>query len=201
MTVLTISRFAAMVHPPTREPLTWQQLGNLFSDPRRTACTVATCLGSGCPHKNGACWSPAAFRDDKRVARDIEGISCLALDVDHASDATVATMRGHLGRYQHLIHATHGDRPDDRCLRVVVQLTRSVTAREWPRFWRAAVQALRVPADPPVSDMGRLYFLPSRPIDADYFTVVNSGAALDVEALLGTAPIIDQPAVQEGVSP
>lgn len=203
--VLTISRFAARIHPPTREPLTWQQLAALFSDPRRTSCTVATCRGSTCPHKDGACWSPAVFRGSKRSAHDVEAVSCLALDIDHATEVAIEALRAQLADYQHLIHVTHADRPDDRGLRVVIQLSRDVTPVEWSRFWRAAVIALGLPSDLACGDIARCYYLPSRPFDADYFAVVHAGEAFDVDAALAAAPILDdlvaQPAAQEGISP
>jgi hypothetical protein len=126
------------------------------------------------------------------------------LDVDHTTDAAIDALRAQLSEYQHLLHVTHADRPDDRCLRVVVQLSRAVTLVEWPRFWQAAILALSVSADPACGDVARCYYLPSRPHDADYFVAVHAGGPLDVDALLASAPVRHdsamQPTAQEGVA-
>jgi hypothetical protein len=50
---------------------------------------------------------------------------------------------------------------------------------------------LGLPADPSTCDANRLYYLPSRPGDADYFCSTNDGVALDVEEILASAP--DEP--------
>ena len=47
---------------------------------------------------------------------------------------------------------------------------------------------LKQPMDPSCSDQNRLYYLPSRPKDAPYFFEAHDGIALDVEAILATAP-------------
>jgi hypothetical protein len=203
-TFLTISRSATPTALPTRESLSWQQLAALFSEPRRAMCTVADCQGSSCVHKIGECWSPAVFNGNRRK-QNVEAISCLVLDVDHATDAAVEALRSQLVDYQHLIHTTHADRLGDHCMRVVVQLSRAVTLAEWPRFWQAAVVALGVPADPACGDAARCWYLPNRPHDADYFAAVHAGKPLDVDALLTSAAVRHDPAeqiaAQEGVAP
>jgi len=73
-------------------------------------------------------------------------------------------------------------------VRIIFVLSRPVTRDEWPRFWRAAMRMLGLPADPSTCDANRLYYLPSRPSDADYFCSTNDGVALDVEDVLAKAP-------------
>ena len=203
--LLGISRFTSRLAPPTRELLSWQQLAALFSDPRRTSCPLAICRGSTCPHKDGECWSPSVFSGSTLSAQDVEAVSCLVLDVDHVTDAAVDVMRTQIVEYQHLIHVTHSDRLDDRCLRVIVQLSRSVDPIEWPRFWSASVRALSAPIDSTCGDIARCYYLPSRPYDADYFVAVHMGEPLDVDAMLAAAPDPDDSATQiteqEGITP
>lgn len=186
MTALTISRFTSRIAVPARTNVTWAQLVNLLSDPCRTPCSLENCAGSACHHKDGGCWSPATFRPSSkyRSAKDVEAISCLVLDIDHVPSPAVDAMIDHLARYQHLLHSTHADRSDDRSLRVVVQLSRSVMPGEWSRFWPAAVNSLCAPADPVCGDVARLYYYPSCPRDADYFVAHGDGEALDVDALL-----------------
>ena len=136
------------------------------------------------------------------MKQDVESVSCLVLDVDHATDVAVEAMRAQLVEYQHLLHVTHSDRLDDRCLRVIVQLSRSVTLPEWPRLWHASVRALCVPTDLVCGDVAHCYYLPSRPYDADYFVAVHMGEALDVDATLATNDSSMQiTTTQEGVIP
>jgi hypothetical protein len=201
---LTVSRFTSKIAPPTRLATSWQELAALFSDPCRTPCTVATCRGSACVHKEGGCWSPAVFSGSRRARQDVEAISCLVIDVDHATEAAVDALRGKIADYQHVLHTTHADRQDDRRMRVVVQLTRPVAVGEWPQFWRAAALLLDAPADPSCGDVARCYYLPSRPRDADYFVAEHAGVALDVDAVLASAAALHgataQAAAQEGAS-
>lgn len=200
MTALTISRFTSRISLPTRYNLAWAQLVQSLSDPCRTPCTIADCCGSECPRKDGPCWSPAVFRPNSkyRSVVEVETISCLVLDLNHKPQSTVDALRDRLARYQHLLHGTHADRPDDRSMRVVVQLSRSVAPAEWSRFWRAAVDALHAPADPICGNLARLYYYPSCPRDADYFVANRDGEALDVDAVL--AAIVPDPRLHEGAA-
>jgi len=190
---LRISTLDSKIGLPCRAEVTWQDLVAMLSTARRTECSVATCRGSACPHKDGPCWSPATFIVDLRAPWTIAAVSVLALDVDHQPEVAVLAMRDRLARYQYLLHATHTDRPGDRSLRVVIQLSRDVTPTEWPMFWQAAAHALEFSSQsgshPPVADLmcadkNRRYFLPSRPHDADYFVEAHVGEALDVDAIL-----------------
>lgn len=195
---VTISRLASTRSVPTRESRSWHELAALLSDPRATPCTTSTCGGSSCAHKGGACWSPAVFRADQRAAANVEAIGCLVLDVDHVSEVVLEGLREQLKKYQHLIHTTHADRLDDRCVRVVVQLSRAVAPSEWSRFWRAAVAALGAPTSQTHGDAARCYYLPSRPSDADYFVAVHVGMPFDVDQVLASAPDV---VVSEHVEP
>jgi hypothetical protein len=113
----------------------------------------------------------------------------LVFDVDQVTDDQLDEIRGRIGEQQYLVHSTHSDRPDSRCLRFVFPLSRSVPLDVWGPFWRAAQQRLVPVADPACADAGRVYFLPSRPNDASYFIQVNEGVPLDVDAMLaGVSP-------------
>lgn len=199
-----VSFLSSTTAPAAAVSLTWQGLAAMLAEPRRTSCTTATCKGSQCSHKEGECWSPAVFRFNRRHAEDVDAISCLVLDVDHVSDAVIEDVRARLVDYQHLIHTTHADRPGDRCMRIVVQLSIPVIASEWSRFWGTAVTVLGIPTATACGDSARCWYLPSRPSDADYFAVVHAGKPLDVVEMLAHASSLRDPAArssaQEGVS-
>lgn len=195
-----------------------------FAKPRKTSCTIATCKHNVCAYKNGKAWSPALYPPGAaRQKKFVTVVSCLVVDLDHLpNDEALRAARAPLAGLQYFIHASHSDRPAgcsictcgsepgalhgehcpsrvDRCVRVVIMLSRSVTRDEWPRFWAAAMNRLGLPADPSCCDSSRLYFLPSRPKDAEsYLFEVHDGAPLDVEAILATAPP-DAPSIAENL--
>lgn len=162
----------------------WEALARLLRTDRRASCSVATCARSSCPHKMGPAWSPATrpFGLDHAFT-----VSALVLDLDGVADlATLDKLEG----YQHIVHATHADRLEDRYVRVVVALSRPVASVDWPRFWRAAVAMLGVcGVDETCRDAGRAYFLPSRPCDAYYYFAQQGGRAIDVDAVLATTAV------------
>jgi len=200
---------------PKRATVAWSQLVAAFSKIRRATCTKENCRHNECPHKNGKSWSPATYpAGSARQKKLVDEISLLVVDLDHLKEEEFAAARAELSPYQHIIHASHSDRPAslnngvtctcgsspgalhgttcparvDRCLRAVIAISRPVKRDEWPRFWRAAMAMLGQPADPSCCDANRLYYLPSRPGDADYFFATNDGDVLDVEAILANAP-------------
>ena len=195
-----------------------------FAKPRRTACTVATCKHNVCAYKNGRAWSPALYPPGSpRQKKFVDVVTLLVVDLDHLpNDEVLRAARAPLVGLQHFIHASHSDRPAgsaictcgsepgalhgehcpsrvDRCVRVVIMLSRPVTRDEWPRFWPTAMAVLKQPADPSTCDSSRLYFLPSRPSDAEsYFFEAHDGAPLDVEAILAKAPP-DAPSIADNL--
>lgn len=215
---------------PKRATVAWSQFcASFMRSPRRSPCTLDSCLSAGwrkassagsskteeCPHKNGKSWSPATYpAGSPRQKKNVEEVSLLVVDIDHATEEQLAEARLPLARYQYLIHASHSDRPAnpnasctcgsepgalhgitcpsrvDRCVRVVLALSRPVKRDEWPQFWHAAMRFLKQPADPSCCDANRLYYLPSRPSDANYFVQTNDGEAIDVDEILANAPII-----------
>jgi len=172
-------------------------------------------------HKNGKAWSPAVYPPGApRQKVHVEELSLLVVDIDHKTDEELAAALGAITAYQRIIHASHSDRPAgvqictcgsepgalhgqscpsrvDRCVRVIIPLSRPVKGSEWPRFWPTAMAFLKQPADPSTTDANRLYYMPSRPKDSEtYFYEVYDGIAIDVEAILAIAPP-DAPSVAE----
>ncbi len=181
MTVV-ISRFTSRHDvSPVREERAWPDFAALFSAPFTSPCTWANCLQSACPHKQGPCWSPAVFAEDRR---HVSGVSLLVFDVDRATDDQIFEIRSRITSLRHLVHSTHSDRPGLRCVRIVIPLSRQVPREAWGTFWHIAHQAIASIADLSCADAGRIYFFPSCPRDVHYFLQVNEGAVLDVDAAL-----------------
>lgn len=200
---------------PRRVKLPWSKFAEAFSPSkiRRTSCLVANCQHHLCPHKNGGAWSPAVYPPGvPRQKKFVEEVSLLPIDIDHVSEEKLATALASLSPYQRIVHSSHSDRPSgirictcgsepgalhgencpsrvDRCVRVILMLSRPVRGEEWSRFWPAAMAFLKQPADPSTCDASRLYYKPSRPKDADaYLFEVHDGIPIDVEAILAVAP-------------
>lgn len=175
---------------PRQGEATWEQLIEGLSKARPTACTEATCKHSECPYKDGPSWSTASYlAGTYRGKQNVASVSALVIDIDHIpTDEDLAEALETLDNYQYIIHSSHSDREGDHCVRVVVALSRPVQGSEWPRFWRAAMDTLKVPVDEQTKDASRLFYLPSRPADTWYMFDTNEGAVLDVDEVLANAP-------------
>lgn len=187
---------------PASGEASWETIVNQFRKPRAATCLPGTCAREKCVQKNGLSWSPATWPEgSKRKKKEVDAVHLLVIDLDHLTDEQLVDAIGKFAPYRHIVHASHSDRPGDRCLRVIVALTRPVLGSEWPRFWRAAITTLAVPADPAPKDAGRLYFMPSRPTGmtdydatgAGYHFAEHDGAPLDVDAILASAPPEPEP--------
>jgi hypothetical protein len=200
---IALSRFsAAQAVSPLREELFWSDFVSIFSkDPVVAPCSLASCSRTTCPHKRIACWSPAVFADAGGRCGAVTAISLLVFNVERATDAQIYEVRGRIDSYRDLIHATHSDRPDSRCVRIIIALSRPVQRDAWQAFRRVAQTIVPI-ADPSCGGVDQIYFLPSVPRDAGYFIQVNEGNLLDVDATLviaAAAGLVD-PAVSAAES-
>jgi hypothetical protein len=183
----TISRFSSPLdRVPLRETTSWLDFVGSLSAPRSSPCSRATCVGKGCFHKRGECWSPVVRFNLSYPAV----LGLLVFDLDQVTDDQLDEVRGRIGDLRYLIHSTHSDGPDKRCLRIVFPLSRPVALDEWRPLWRAAYLSLVPIADTACADAQRVYFFPSCPCDASYFMQVNEGRELDVDAVLATVPLL-----------
>lgn len=198
--------------PDARE-LSWDELVAELANVRTASCTLETCRRNECVHKSGPAYSPARWPEGAtREKASVLDVALLVLDLDHVSVDEVSSVPLVLEGIRHLLHSSHSDQimsipvdPDamvardlalengtaievDRCVRVVVDLTRPVTAEEWPAFYAAAIALTELSVDRATKDASRLYYQPSRPMDADYFFDARDGVPLDVDALLASAP-------------
>ncbi len=184
----------------------WSQLVDQLAEPRTTACAVFDCPGSACKAKLGPAWSPAAYPPGlRRGKKNVSAVCALVLDHDHKTEAELLAIDAKLAPYKRITHASHSDRPGDRCTRTVLALDPPVSGADWQRFRATALRELGIADDPDPStkDASRIYFTPSRPTDADFLFDVNDGIPLDVAAILAKAPplVPDEPVVLPGAAP
>lgn len=196
---MRISAFASeTATQPSTLDVSWSQLAEALSASRTSGCTSTTCTGKTCPHKLGPAWSPVAYRaGSTRGNRNVETIEALAVDVDHVDDDGLKAVAERLAPYRYIAHSTHNDKPGDRALRVILELSEPVPAADWPRFWPAAMRALGMPGDEATKDAARLFFLPSHPQDRPPLFVTNEGTRVDTAAILAQAPPAAPPQAAE----
>lgn len=182
---------------PSRGEASWEQLVESLRRVRHGNCRIENCSRSECPDKIGPSWTPAYWPDGfKRGNIGVEGVSALVVDIDHVKPDDLIPILECVTPWRNIIHASHSDRPDDRCLRVVLALSRTVLGHEWRRFWVAAMIALKLPGDIQTKDAARLFYRPSRPSDAchdaddgtGYTFFAGDGDILDVDEVLQFAP-------------
>lgn len=185
--VLALSLFhSEKDNQPQPESRTWAGLAEmLLQGLRRTGCTTVNCPGKNCPHKNGYAWSPASYAIGKTRHNDnVLAHACIVLDLDHLFDlGTLAPLR----QLRCIICASHSDRPGDRCMRAAIATTRPILAHEIRHVRAVLAEQLKlngIIVDPQTKDLSRLYYMPSRPSDADYHYETYNGGVLDVDRLL-----------------
>jgi hypothetical protein len=175
------------VKRPIARTLTWRKLvERLLHHDRR-------------PTKDGACWSPVAYRAGTTRKKDhVEAISCFVGDFDHTTFEDLAEVKARLVELglAAVIHSTFSNAPpDDVRFRVVVPFSAPVAAEEWGTVWDQVDHHLfRRRADPSTKDASHIYYLPSAPPDAPdeaVFVEVLEGAALD-PTTLPPAPLAER---------
>lgn len=184
---------------PTAVETSWDELCENLSAVKPTVCALAACARSGCPHKKTIAWSPACWTaGSTREKNTVVSVCALVVDLDHVPPQELEHHLDRIDPYKYIVHASHSDRPHDRCMRVVLALSRPVPGADFARFWPAAIDTLGVPADPQTKDASRLYYLPSRPSDAcgafgdgsGFVFDHHDGQPLDVDIILARAPVV-----------
>lgn len=220
---------------PEIADLEWPQLVERLTRHTITPCSRTPapgfdlCARKDCGHKSGEAWSPAILnpcpakchkagtRSDcgggrfHRLNANVVAITVAVFDLDHLPAAKLlevaATIEG--SGLAYIMHSTHSHdlEGDNACLRLMLPLSRAVTAAEYPKLREAVIRRFNLPADPQTKDLARLFFLPSCPSDADAIAEHGPGGSIAVEHFLaeaGAAPapsaVAPAPSVDSGGS-
>ncbi len=129
-------------------------------------------------------WSPVIYSPPKRDRDNIKSVNALVLDYDKGAtfDLVVALWVAHYG----LVYTTKNHTDEEHRLRVVLPLSRPVTADEYDAIWRRAnarSHAAQLTPDKQARDASRFWYDPTRPIGT-WRAERLSGEVLDVEATL-----------------
>ncbi|RPH64968.1 MAG: hypothetical protein EHM89_00065 [Acidobacteria bacterium] len=136
-------------------------------------------------------WSPVVYDPARRARENIKAVYGLVLDYDKKStwDAVVSLWQSFYG----LVYTTKSHNIGAHRLRVVLPLSRTVTADEYARLWIWAArrsQSVDVVADSQAKDASRFWYVPTMPDGDAWRTQRLTGAAIDVDA---TLPLVEQP--------
>jgi cell wall assembly regulator SMI1 len=122
----------------------------------------------------------------------------LVYDIDHVTAAELQGISDRLEGLEALMSSTHSHQhggPDDCCVRLVFPLSRSLTPNEFRHVhrvvrqryqleWRRPGQTTLSGVDQSTKDLSRLYFLPTAPKGSEVIEAHESGALLDLDAIL-----------------
>ena len=133
-------------------------------------------------------WSAACFDPPHRAARNVTHVGALVLDVDgkHNHNGTMEQARVALTGLPYVLHTTKSHTLTAPSFRVVIAISRAVSAKEFASLWRVGAQRLGahgVRIDEATKDASRAWYAPP---DAAEF-VIADGSPLDVEEALRTA--------------
>jgi hypothetical protein len=189
---------------PKAAEVDWPQLAKSLGVFRRTQCSP--CKGHDCPQKNGLAWSPVEYAPDApRGLRGVLKAHALVLDLDKATEESIAKVDQALEGLEYVIHSSHSFTPEGVwAFRIILPLTQPVPAQQWGKFWDGVVSAFEIPVDTHCRDISRIYFAPSAPEGAPTFYHHQTGQFLDPELILGqvaqsatSAPKVDVTHVEQ----
>lgn len=189
---------------PKVEQGSFPDLARSFQTARsRGDCTAETCQGAKCEHKSGEAWAPYTLKPGRtRSAAAVESVTALVLDVDHLTneewDETHERIQS--AGIAGFAHSTHSDKPGDRCLRIVFQLSRPMTPAELAPLRSGVSRALALKWDPKAADPSRIYFTPRHRADGDHTFSYFDGKSIDVDATLA-AEVELRPLVSQTIRP
>ncbi|HTC68083.1 MAG TPA: AAA family ATPase, partial [Acidothermaceae bacterium] len=133
-------------------------------------------------------WCPATFAGDHRKRANVESVYALGFDVDAAPVPTEAELRTALAGRACLFHSSSSATPSAPRWRLLLLLSRPVTATEYDRLWARVASSLPFAVGAEAKDPSRGWYVPRVPAEGDFVGVHLDGVPLDVDALLAAAP-------------
>jgi len=138
-------------------------------------------------------WSPAVFEDNKRGRDNVRHVFALVLDVD--GTWTLDGAQEAFGEFYGLIHTSKRHTASKHRFRVVLPLSRPVSAEEYDALWRRMNAHWPGRLDPQAKDASRFWYTPGVLDDGLFETRRLSGHPIDADEWLERPePVDDQPA-------
>jgi hypothetical protein len=158
---------------------------------------VASCVHEfvppGTDKKTLPLLSPAEF-NGPRLKANVTRVHACFLDFDGPdpktglSDAATERVFEIAAPYTWVAYTSFSHASKPNRFRLVLPVSRPVAASEWPRFIQAVFAMFEGLPDTQCADASRMYGEPYAPEGTDAWVLDNTGAALDVDGLLATAP-------------
>jgi hypothetical protein len=134
-------------------------------------------------------WSPATFKGS-RCKENVQVVCALGIDLD-TGDLSAERVRELYGAMRAVAHTTRRSAEASPRWRVVVALTRPVSASEYACVWHAEAERLTrsgIIADRSTKNADRYWFRPCRSAtDGSFQTFETQGEALGVDAIVAAA--------------
>lgn len=156
---MQITLFASDDAPQgVRRDLSWGDLCTYLRTPRDADVEKRDLRG----------WSPATFADDYRCDEGVECVSLLVFDVDVEPVPRLEDMARLLSGVQWFAHTSSSSTSAAPRWRLLVSLSRPLTAEEYPRAWRAFVERLPFQVGPQSKNPGRFWYEPRRDVEGGF---------------------------------
>lgn len=174
-----------------RREITWPQLCAMLTKTRRTGESAAeykamTKTQKGKVKDCGG-FVGGTLAGSRRKASDVTGRSLVTLDIDYGTSNTPEIIADMLSGTAWCLYTTHSHTPKDPRFRLVVPLSREVTAEEYSPIARRIADDIGIALfDQSTYEPSRLMYWPSAPRDAEFIGITGEGDPADADAILDT---------------
>lgn len=174
-----------------RREITWQQLCAKLTKVKRTTESVAeykvmTKAQRGKVKDIGG-FVGGTLQGARRKASDVTGRSLVTLDIDYGTSNTPEVVADMLAGTAWCLYTTHSHTPKDPRFRLVVPLSREVTAEEYGPIARRIADDIGITLfDMSTYEPSRLMYWPSASRDAEFIGLTGEGEPADADAILNS---------------
>lgn len=126
------------------------------------------------------------LKDGRRTKASVINRTMLSLDMDYADDAlAIAENMEMLYGYSAVIYSTHKHTPEKPRLRLIIPLSRTITADEYQAISRRVAKEIGIELfDDTTYEPNRLMYWPSTSSDGEYFFREIKGSFLNPDSIL-----------------
>lgn len=187
---ITTGRSRLETNWKTRE-ITWQQLCAKLTKAKRTTESAAeykamTRTQKGKVKDIGG-FVGGTLRGERRKASEVTGRSLVTLDIDYGNTNTPEVVADMLACTAWCLYTTHSHTPKEPRFRLVVPLSREVTAEEYGPIARRIADDIGITLfDMSTYEPSRLMYWPSASRDAEFIGLTGEGEPADADAILGS---------------
>ena len=174
-----------------RREITWQQLCAKLTKVKRTTESVAeykamTKTQRGKVKDCGG-FVGGTLQGARRKATAVTGRSLVTLDIDYGTSNTPEVVADMLAGTAWCLYTTHSHTPKDPRFRLVVPLSREVTAEEYGPIARRIADDIGITLfDMSTYEPSRLMYWPSASRDAEFIGLTGEGDPADADAILNS---------------